>query len=396
MNFRSLFRPRRPENVFVLCTGRCGSVTFSRACSHIVNFTSGHETRTKLLGAERLAYPAHHIEADNRLSWFLGRLDQEWGKDAFYVHLTRDRDETAQSYAKRSDLPGSIAGAYRSAILMNAQGQDILDVSRDYVDTVNANIASFLKDKPNTIHFHLENAKEDFAKFWRWIGAEGNLAAALAEWDVRHNESPPAAHNASQSASPSKLVSPKRTAAEEYWEKRKNSLYFQAIRILVSKLGANAGSIIDVGSASCPYLDWYDWIPQRTSLDLRNPYQSSTVHGIKANFLDWTTDRTYDIATCLQVLEHIPDAQSFAQKILAISNIAIVSVPYKWKPGRNSSHVHDPVDEKKMLSWFGREPNFTYQITEVESGSPRLIQVYERESATKWRSLAQRRRLEAK
>ena len=52
------------RNVFVLCTGRCGSTSFERACRHATNWTSGHETRSHLLGADRLAYPDRHIEAD--------------------------------------------------------------------------------------------------------------------------------------------------------------------------------------------------------------------------------------------------------------------------------------------------------------------------------------------
>lgn len=55
-------------NVFVLCTGRCGSMTFAEACSHAVNYTTGHES-----GRHRrydLKYPADHIEVDNRFPQF--------------------------------------------------------------------------------------------------------------------------------------------------------------------------------------------------------------------------------------------------------------------------------------------------------------------------------------
>jgi hypothetical protein len=86
-----------PDNVFVLCTGRCGSLAFARACAHMTNYSCGHESRCSLLGAERLSYPSRHIEVDNRLAWLLGRLDETYGKDAFYVHLRRDRDATARS-----------------------------------------------------------------------------------------------------------------------------------------------------------------------------------------------------------------------------------------------------------------------------------------------------------
>jgi hypothetical protein len=63
-------------NVFVLNTGRCGSVTFIEACRHIRNYSAAHESRATLIGEQRLAYAANHIETDNRLCWFLGRLDK--------------------------------------------------------------------------------------------------------------------------------------------------------------------------------------------------------------------------------------------------------------------------------------------------------------------------------
>ena len=48
-------------NVFVLNTGRCGSMTFVEACRPITNFSSAHESRCAKLGAERFAYPDNHI-----------------------------------------------------------------------------------------------------------------------------------------------------------------------------------------------------------------------------------------------------------------------------------------------------------------------------------------------
>jgi len=175
-------------NIFVLNTGRCGSTTMIAACAHITNFTSAHESLAHEIGEARLAYPSNHIEADNRLSWFLGRLDATYGDAAWYVHLTRDAGATAQSFAQRYD--GGIMRAYRKGVLFNdAKGKQPIAVCRDYCDTVNSNIAHFLKDKSKAMHFRLENAKEDFRKFWNWIGAEGDLDAALAEWDMKHNAS---------------------------------------------------------------------------------------------------------------------------------------------------------------------------------------------------------------
>lgn len=178
-------------NIFILNTGRCGSTTFIKACQHISNYSAGHESRSDRLGSERLAYPDNHIEADNRLAWLLGRLDEKYGDDALYVHLSREREATAASFARRGDF--GIMKAYREGILLSLAETppDYPDdaLAHDYIETVEANIALFLKDKRNTLPFHLETAQEDFKIFWERIGAEGDRQAALAEWQQRHNAS---------------------------------------------------------------------------------------------------------------------------------------------------------------------------------------------------------------
>lgn len=174
-------------NVFILCTGRCGSVTVSRACKHISNYTSGHESRTGMYGEKRLDYPENHIEADNRLSWFLGRLDEKYGDDAFYVHLRRDENATATSFVKR--YRKGIMRGYQKIIHRVPRSAEEHAVAVDYCHTVNSNIAMFLKDKTKTMQMDIDNAKEDFARLWELIGAEGDLDKALAEFDSRHNAS---------------------------------------------------------------------------------------------------------------------------------------------------------------------------------------------------------------
>jgi hypothetical protein len=175
-------------NIFILNSGRCGSTTFIRTCQHITNYSAQHESRCGLIGEERLNYPQNHIEADNRLSWFLGRLDQKYGDDAFYVHLSREREATAISFARRTDF--GIMQAYRDGIMLELQGNPSPQkMALDYLDTIDANIELFLKDKSQKMDFKLENSKDDFKAFWQRIGAEGDLDAALAEWDTRHNAS---------------------------------------------------------------------------------------------------------------------------------------------------------------------------------------------------------------
>lgn len=176
-------------NIFVLSTGRCGSTTFAQACQYIKNFSVAHESRFGTL-RDRVKYPDDHIEVDNRLSWFLGRLDRRYGDSAFYVHQKRDLEATAASLKRRYNA--RTIKAYRKSIIWNADDDlrvSPLDVCRHYCVTVNSNIELFLKDKTRSMEFRLESAKGDFREFWDRIGAEGNLSKSLNEWDRKHNAS---------------------------------------------------------------------------------------------------------------------------------------------------------------------------------------------------------------
>lgn len=175
-------------NVFVLCTGRCGSSTFSKACEHIDNYTVGHETNIGRLGTNRLVYPRDHIEVDNRLSWFLGRLDQSYGAKAFYVHLIRDRAATVASFEKRGAF--GIMRAYRDGIYLGMpETCTPQQVAEDYYSTVNANIEYFLRGKENSVRVRIEQMEEDFVAFWNAVRANGSLVGALSEWRKRYNAS---------------------------------------------------------------------------------------------------------------------------------------------------------------------------------------------------------------
>ena len=176
-------------NIFILSTGRCGSTTFIKACSHITNFTSAHESRSGLLGDDHFNYPENHIEADNRLSWLLGRLDKSYGDDAIYVHLKRNDSDTARSCTKRYSV--GIIKAYRDdGVLLGLPGRiEPMSVALDYCHTVNSNIEMFLKDKTQKMEINLEDIDRDFSAFWELIGAEGDITAALAEFNTHYNSS---------------------------------------------------------------------------------------------------------------------------------------------------------------------------------------------------------------
>lgn len=177
-------------NVFILNTGRCGSATFAKACSHITNYSSGHETKSGEL-INRLIYPNNHIEVDNRLSWMLGSLAKQY-PDAFYVHLTRNHPEVAESYTHRFKIKIGIMPAFSSGILMRRElPRNINERSRIaslYTKTVNDNITEFLKDKYH-LKIDIETPAENFSEFWKIIEAEGDKEAALQEFKIKYNAS---------------------------------------------------------------------------------------------------------------------------------------------------------------------------------------------------------------
>ena len=174
-------------NVFVLTSGRSGSLTFAEACRHITNYSTGHETRVGLIGEARLDYPERHIEVDNRLAWFLGRLQAGYGDDAFYVHLRRDPEATAASHVKRWNKPAM--RSFRQGILWDVDPKaDRMAIARDLVHTMDSNIELYLRDKTRTMRIDIASAASSFPELWERIGAEGDLGAALQELSVRHHQ----------------------------------------------------------------------------------------------------------------------------------------------------------------------------------------------------------------
>lgn len=169
---------------------------------------------------------------------------------------------------------------------------------------------------------------------------------------------------------------------KNYWHRRKNSIYLRYVDYITCALSSGQSSVIDVGSRKCGYLEWFPWFEDRVSLDLQEPYVAPGIRSITADFLEWEPDRTYDLALCLQVLEHVPPVEAFAAKLLAVSRHTIVSVPYRWRKGSVTSHVHDPIDRKKFESWFPRKPDYLIVAREPLSqrNGARIVAYFDNEN----------------
>jgi SAM-dependent methyltransferase len=169
-----------------------------------------------------------------------------------------------------------------------------------------------------------------------------------------------------------------------YWRRRNDMIYYDYVDYMVRTIAKDARSMIDVGSGNCPYLEWFDWIPDRVSVDINVPYSSETVKGLRGDIFEMDFGQTFDVCTCLQVLEHVPDATRFARKLLQLAPVVLVSVPYRWpRTPLTKGHIHDPVTYFKLTRWMGRRANFHTIVQEPFGGrkSRRLIAIYFADSA---------------
>ncbi|PZR00630.1 MAG: hypothetical protein DI533_08815 [Cereibacter sphaeroides] len=149
-----------------------------------------------------------------------------------------------------------------------------------------------------------------------------------------------------------------------YWQRRSDMIYYDYVDLFVRTIGVNARSMIDVGSGNCPYLDWFDWIPRRVSVDINKPYSSPGVTAVKGDIFKLDFGARFDLCTCFQVLEHVPDARLFARRLLELAPLVLVSVPYRWpKSPPTKGHIHDPVTYFKLTRWMGRRANY-HQIVQ--------------------------------
>jgi hypothetical protein len=164
-------------------------MTFAKACSHINNYTSAHESGRYV----DWSYPDNHIEVDNRLSWFLGPLDDEYPDGVRYLHLQRRREDVVESFVRSGAFDGSILRAYAFGILQRRfEGDWLRKAAGHYVDTVDANIRRFLWARLQKVldsgkPLLIERADSWFPWFWNEIGAVGDLEAAIGEFGTRYN-----------------------------------------------------------------------------------------------------------------------------------------------------------------------------------------------------------------
>lgn len=165
-----------------------------------------------------------------------------------------------------------------------------------------------------------------------------------------------------------------------YWNERKEYVYLHVCKQILGIVGASARSAADIGSNRTPILDLLPHVPHRFSVDPQNPYVADGIQSVRESFFDWKPPCEINVGSCFQVMEHVSNPKDFAQRMLELCEVSLISVPYREPEGANPGHIQSNIELETICQWFDRMPNYHYIATELSGGS-RIICLFDRHHA---------------
>ena len=167
--------------VFVTGIGRCGTVSFKEACSHITNYSSAHETVNP-----KLVYPDNHIEVNPHMRQCIREVAKKYPNEK-WIHLIRNKTDNVRSLSVLDD--GVIMTCYW-VLRGSTIGETPIDIAETYYRDENNLIRDQLKlyvPPENTMILYLDMIQNFWKSFWEFIGAEGDFQSSIQSWDTPHN-----------------------------------------------------------------------------------------------------------------------------------------------------------------------------------------------------------------
>ena len=167
--------------VFVTGTGRCGTTTFSKACSIFKNLTCSHESQSS---HNNLKYKDNHIEVDPRLFWHLPNLIEKY-PDALFIHLQRDRESCVGSLEKRPSLKNY--ALFTEAIIPSTYNRR--ESAEKYYDFCTKFVDCILTTAKNSRKITLIPTTEVWKDFCSYVGEEEMFDVSYKYWTLKYNKS---------------------------------------------------------------------------------------------------------------------------------------------------------------------------------------------------------------
>ena len=182
-----------------------------------------------------------------------------------------------------------------------------------------------------------------------------------------------------------------------------NSRYYKHVFNLLLEHGMSASdgvpqSVVDIGSGAPPFLEHISFLPDRTILaPFFRMYDSSAynsteeqmyvappgIYQITTDFLDWAPARHWGIALCMQTLEHVPSPGAFLAKLRQISDITIISVPYRWQDYKKVEHLHHNISEETVHAWVKQDRRLDSYVEPFEVTQSVITEADSRKTSTR-------------
>ena len=167
--------------VFFISPGRTATTTLAKSFGQIKSLTSGHESNVKNRLGDRVIYPDNHVEADNRLLFFMPQLTERYGETELLVIIERNRAEIANSYRKRwwkFNLPKIFA----QGILMRDVKENDDKLVDDMVDWAYEQIHYFSKDWKNVITIKFDEIPKNLDQIFDFLKLSQNECLQVKEF----------------------------------------------------------------------------------------------------------------------------------------------------------------------------------------------------------------------
>lgn len=167
------------SRVFVTGAGRCGTLTFAKACEHVKGFTAAHESHAGRISTD---YPEHHIEVDPHLLWIAPGLIERYPEARWVILERKDMGAHVRSLSARATMDAWARLAFQT----RAMGTNRHDLGLSFWSFAEGALRAFL---PKALVLSTPVPPSGWNRFLDYIDADATLFEPELILQKVHNES---------------------------------------------------------------------------------------------------------------------------------------------------------------------------------------------------------------